>query len=111
MASLSAFEDRAEEVAELVEVGCSVAEAAREVGVATRTIERWLAKGRAGTAPYTDFAERVDMARFRRSLPDADTREAMTQEELDRVISEAARAGNVQAMKLVYERLRREGIA
>lgn len=109
MENLSKFDVRAERVAGAIEVGASLADAAREVGLAPRTIERWLARGREGRSPYRTFAERVDAARRRQALPAA-TR-ALTLPQLHAVIDRAARAGNVQAMRLVWARLLREGKA
>ena len=85
--------------------GLTVEDTARAVGVNTTTLKRWLARGRkeSGT-DYAEFAAAVDDARKKA----ADRPEPMDREELARVVSQAARRGNVQAMKLRDEMLLRD---
>lgn len=88
--------------------GLSLPDAAMAVGVNTTTLKNWLARGRKenGT-PHAEFAAAVDAARQEaRERP-----EPMDREELIRVVSEAARRGNVQAMKLRNEMLRDDEVA
>lgn len=84
--------------------GLSEADAARQHGVAVRTVQRWLERGREDPdSAYGSFARAVDGARADRALPDelpADEGELLL------VASRAARKGNVQAMRLVWEMLK-----
>ena len=79
--------------------GVSQADACRVVGVREPTLKMWLTKGRKGQEPYADFAAAVDKARQEVK----DRPEPMDEEELFRVVSETARKGSVQAMKLRWE--------
>lgn len=83
--------------------GLSLPDAARAVGVNATTLKNWLTRGRKedGT-PHAAFAAAVDAARREA----ADRPEPMDRDELIRVVSQAARRGNVQAMKLRNEMLR-----
>jgi len=85
--------------------GLTVEDTARAVGVNTTTLKRWLGRGRkeSGT-DYAEFAVAVDEARKKA----AERPEPMDREELARVVSQAARRGNVQAMKLRDEMLLRD---
>ena len=84
-----------------VEAGCSLRDAAREAGVAERTVKRWLARGRREEAgEHRDFTEAVEAAWQARELPSSDP--PMDGHELRVSVSEAARAGSVPAMKLYW---------
>ena len=88
--------------------GVSVADTARQHRIASRTIDRWLARGREDPdSKYGPFAEAVDKARAERKLPPAGQRPA-DPAELRLLISKAARKGNVQAMRLLWEVLHAE---
>jgi len=87
-----------------VEAGCSLADAARQAGVAERTVKRWLARGRREQAgAHQEFTEAVEKVWAARELPSSD--EPMDGHELRVSVSEAARAGSVPAMKLYWEML------
>jgi transposase-like protein len=102
------FEKCSERVLEALVAGVSVADAARQHRIASRTIDRWLARGREDPdSKYGPFAEAVDKARAERELPPAGQRPA-DPAELRLLISKAARNGNVQAMRLLWEILGNE---
>jgi hypothetical protein len=103
------FEKCSEGVLEALVTGVSVADTARQHRIASRTIDRWLARGREDPdSKYGPFAEAVDKARAERKLPPAGQRPA-DPAELRLLISKAARKGNVQAMRLLWEVLQDEG--
>lgn len=84
-----------------IEVGLSVAEAAEGAGLKLATVRGWIARGRReeeGT--YAEFAAAVTEALGAPKL------EAMTPEEHRAKVSEVARKGNVQALKLMWEMIR-----
>ncbi len=88
-----------------VEAGCSLRDAAREAGVAPRTVKRWLARGRREQAgAHQEFTEAVEKVWAARELPASDD-PPMGDGELRVAVSEAARAGSVPAMKLYWEML------
>lgn len=78
--------------------GGSFAEACRTVEVRQKTAEGWLTRGRRETeGPYAAFAKAV-----------ADAREefdqaGMDEDEFDKHLARAVRAGSVQAMKLWWQ--------
>jgi hypothetical protein len=82
--------------------GVSLADACRAVGVREATVKGWLTRGRRESqGEYVDFARAIERAREA-----AEERpEPMDAEELDRVVSEMARKGSVQAAKLRWEML------
>lgn len=84
--------------------GCTVTDAAIATDVREKTLKGWLTRGRKEeSGDYADFAKAVDEARERaRTRPDP-----MDEAELARVVSESARKGNTQAMKLRWEMLNR----
>jgi hypothetical protein len=95
-----------------VELGVSLADAAVAESARPETVRGWLRRGRRENAgPYADFAAGIDQARS-----EAESRpEPMDADELAHVVSEQARKGSVQAMKLRWEMLRapdpeREGV-
>lgn len=85
--------------------GLSLPDAARAVGVNTTTLKNWLTRGRKenGT-PHAQFVADVEDARKKAAARP----EPMDREELARVVSKAARAGSVPAMKLRDEMLLRD---
>lgn len=83
-----------------VELGLTFADAAAAAGIKRATAKGWLARGRREEeGAYADFAAAVERAREAAQAP----RDPMTEAELRLVVSEFARAGNVQAMKLYWE--------
>jgi transposase-like protein len=97
------FEKCSERVLKALVAGVSVADTARQHRIASRTIDRWLARGRQDPgSKYGPFAEAVDRARAHRELPPPGERPA-DPSELRILISKAARKGNVQAMRLLWE--------
>jgi hypothetical protein len=99
----STFEECSERVLEALVAGVSGADAARQHGIASRTIDRWLERGRQDPdSKYGPFAQAVDRARAERELPPTGQRPADPLE-LKVLISKAARKGNVQAMRLLWE--------
>ncbi|MBN9623197.1 MAG: hypothetical protein J0H06_09615 [Actinobacteria bacterium] len=95
-----AFDTHGEAVLASLLAGASVADAATRHGVAARTIERWLAKGRnSPDGEYGDFSAAVDARRADRDLPT----EPMSAEEFRQAIDGAVRSGSVSAMKLWAE--------
>ena len=87
---------------ELIGDGLSFKDACRECEVQEKTVRNWLSKGRAGDERYVEFA-----TIFEATKEEVEQRkEPMDREELLLVVSEAARKGSVQAMKLMEEMLR-----
>ena len=87
--------------------GLSVRDAANATGVNERTLKSWLTKGRRQQdGPFAEFAAAVEIARKSSRLGD----KAMDEAELIVVVSEAARRGNTQAMKLRWEMLGRDKV-
>jgi transposase-like protein len=100
------FEQNAESVAEAVEAGAGIVDAARGADCQPRTVERWLQRGREDPeGPYGTFTARVDAAREMQRLPGPEEAKIMSRTELLAVISRAARRGSVPAMKLLAEQL------
>lgn len=98
------FEHRVGRVTAAIAAGVSVGDAGREVGVSRRTVQRWIARGRdeAAHPALRRLALRVDAARRRQQIG---TGVISSLPEIYRVIDRAARAGSVEAMRLVYRRL------
>lgn len=83
--------------------GVSLRDACRALELRERTVKGWLTRGRReSSGDYADFATAVDEAR----QAARDRPEPMTADELQRVVSETARKGSVQAQKLYWEMLR-----
>lgn len=79
----------------------SFAEAAEAAGVRLGTAQGWRARGkREAEGPYADFTAAVEGALKRETV------EAMSPEEHRQKVSEVARRGNVQALKLYWEMIR-----
>lgn len=86
--------------------GLSVSDAASKHGIAARTIERWIARGRSDPeSRYGVFATQVDRVRAERALP---LRPPMGEAEFHLLVAKAARLGNVEALRLMWRMLRRE---
>jgi transposase-like protein len=102
------FERQVGQVATALAAGVSVADAARQVGVSRRTVQRWLREGRGADADpkLRRLALRVDAARRRQRIDRGGVIASLP--ELHRVIDRAARAGSVEAMRLVHKRHCRE---
>jgi transposase-like protein len=67
---ISTFDSRSEGVLEALVAGVSIEDTARQHRIASRTIDRWLARGRRDPeSKYGPFAEAVDLARAERELP------------------------------------------
>jgi transposase-like protein len=95
------FITRSPAVVEAVRAGSSLADAARHAGVAPRTVDRWLQKGREDAhGRYGSFAAKVDAARQLQGVPGATEAEVMSRRELRGLVATAARNGSVSAMKL-----------
>lgn len=74
------------------------AEAAEAAGIKLGTAQGWRARGkREGDGPYGEFTAAVEKALHRETI------EEMTEEEHRLKVSEVARGGNVQALKLYWE--------
>ena len=85
--------------------GATICAAATGAGVAETTVKGWLKRGRQDPkSKYGKFASAVDDAFSDRKLPSEDDRPA-DRTELLTLASRAARAGNVQAMRLLAELL------
>src|SRR5665811_1340181 len=96
----AAFERLNGPVLESLLAGASVADAASKHGVAARTVERWIARGRKEPdSKYGPFASAVDDQRAERELPT----EAMTGAEFRQAIDGAVRSGSIPAMRLWAE--------
>lgn len=79
--------------------GLSVADTASAVGLNEGTLKGWLTRGNSGHKKYEPFAQGVKEAREQaRSRP-----VPMTEAEHRLVVSEAARRGHAQALKLYWE--------
>ena len=87
-------------IVERFAAGLTLPDTALAVGINPTTLKGWLKKGRQqDKGPYADFAAAVDEAkREAKARP-----EPMDEDELLRVVSESARKGNTQAMKLRWE--------
>lgn len=105
MSPPSLFEQHSEAIFESIKAGASIPDAAREAGVAEPTVKGWLSRGRKDPkSKYGAFAARVDAAFTERKLPAEGDRPA-DRDELLLLTTRAARAGNVQAMRLLSELL------
>ncbi len=100
----SKFETASQGFLELIADGLTFRDAARQLEVGEKTVRNWLAKGRGeDSGPHAEFAAAYDSARTEAE----ELKEPMDREELLLIVSEAARKGSVQAMKLMEEMLRR----
>ena len=81
-----------------VKANGNVAGAAREIGIRTKLVEQWIAKGRREkSGPYFDFVKAIEKAKKEYQ------RQPLTREEFEKHLSRAVRNGSVQAMKLWHE--------
>lgn len=100
---MDTFSERSGAVLGSLLAGASAADAARQHGVSSRTVERWVQKGRLDSAGrYGAFAAAVDA---RRALEPEEDFEPVTADELALLVSKAARAGSVPAMRLRHQML------
>lgn len=105
MSRQTLFEEHSEAVIDAIKDGASIPDAARMVEIGAPTISGWLSRGRKDSkSKYAAFAARVDAALTERKLP-AKTDQPADRDELLLLASRAARAGNVQAMRLLGELL------
>ena len=105
MSRMTLFERRSDGVLEAIRAGATIGEAGAGEEVAEATVNGWLKRGRKEPkSKYGKFAASVDAAFAERSMPGADDRPA-DRDELMLMASRAARAGNVQAMRLLDELL------
>lgn len=83
--------------------GVSLPDAARDLEIRLPTVKGWITKGRKeASGPHFDFVNAMDAAREQAK---ADP-EPMTPEEHRLKVSEVARKGSVQALKLYWEMIR-----
>jgi hypothetical protein len=105
MSRQTLFEEHSEAALNLIRDGASIPDAARELEIGEPTIKGWLSRGRKDPrSKYGGFAASVGQAFTERQLPSNDDRPA-DRDELLLLASRAARAGNVQAMRLLAELL------
>lgn len=105
MSRQNLFDAHSDAVLDLIRDGASIPDAARQVEIGGPTINGWLTRGRKDQkSKYGNFAARVDAALTKRKLPAEGDRPA-DRDELLLLASRAARAGNVQAMRLLGELL------
>lgn len=102
-------QDIQDKLVRFAEIGVGIRDAAREIGVAEKTVKRWLLNGKRDPDnpenPYADFYKRIEEARAK--FEGDGLTEEMSPEELLRVTSRAARKGSVQAQKLLWEMMGR----
>ncbi len=105
MKGTSQFEASSEAVLEAIRDGASIPDAALLVEIAPPTVSGWLSRGRKDPkSKYATFAARVDAALTEKKLP-ANGDLPADHDELLILVSRAARAGNVTAMRLLSELL------
>lgn len=105
MSPPSLFDQHSEPVLEAIKAGASIPDAARGQEIGGPTVKGWLSRGRKDpTSKYGAFAARVEVAFTERKLPASGDLPA-NRDELLLLTSRAARAGNVQAMRLLGELL------
>ena len=93
--------ERRERLLTLLETGRSVEEAAADVGINPSTVARWAARGRAGDEEAVEFAERFDAIR-------QGDGERLSEDDVVRLLEQAAKKGSVTAMKVLLERFKAE---
>ena len=99
------FDQHSEAVLAAIKAGATLPDAAREAGVSHPTIRGWVTRGHKDpTSKYGGFAAGVDAALTKRKLPE-NTDLPADREELLVLVSRAARAGSVTAMRLLSELL------
>lgn len=100
--TVTSFPTSSPDVLEAIEAGASVADAALQAGISARTVHSWIARGRAESqGAHHDFAEAVDTAWRARELPSSSG--PLSEREHRLLVSTAARAGSVAAMRLYWE--------
>jgi hypothetical protein len=100
------FETHQAQILKALQAGVSRVDAAREARISSRTIDRWVERGRSDPdSIYGDFAHEVDTLRVAREVPLSDER--MSRDDVLRHLSIAIRAGSVQAMRVWLDQDRR----
>lgn len=84
-------------ILERVAAGVSLADASRAANLREKTVKQWITRGRRETSgEYSEFVDAVEQARSEaKGRPGP-----LTPEEFELRLSQAVRAGSVQAMKL-----------
>jgi transposase-like protein len=92
------------QIAEAVEAGATIDEAARAANVNTHTARRWLTDGRkTPEGKHGAFAARVDGARNGRKEAEQ-ALDGVTLAEAEAVLAAAVRKGSIPALKLWFDR-------
>lgn len=105
----TAFEAHRVTIMAALRAGASRVDAAREAGIASRTIDRWVARGRRDPdSTYGPFAAEVDRLREARQVPSSD--EPVDDAEVQLHLSRAIRNGSVSAMKVWIDTYRRKQV-
>lgn len=105
MSRQSHFERLSEAVLTSIRNGATVEDAARQHGLGESTVKGWLRRGRDDAkSKYGKWAADVDAAIRGRRMPTPGDRPA-DREELLLMATQAARAGSVQAMRLLADLL------
>ena len=92
--------ERRERLLTLLETGRNLEEAAADVGVNPSTVARWAAQGRAGVDDaHVVFSERYDAIRQGDGEP-------LSEEDVVRLLEQAARKGSVTAMRTLLDRFK-----
>lgn len=92
-----------------VRAGASVDDAARECALSVHTVRGWIRKGRlVPGGAYGRFAAEVDAVRQLQRLPTRTELQALTRDEVERIVAKAARAGNMTAVRVWLDMHRAE---
>ncbi len=109
MGNGSEFEKASPLIVDAVKGGATIAEAAQQAEITERTVKRWLTEGRRNSAsPYANFSFAIDFIRESRSVDPADA-ERLDRDGMLHLLEQAARKGNVQAMKVWLDNHRAGG--
>ena len=96
--------ERRERLLTLLETGRTVEDAAASVGVSPTTVQRWAARGREAVSPdEAEFAERFDAVR-------QGDGERLSEDDVVRLLEQAAKKGSVTAMKVLLDRFKSEAV-
>ena len=100
MGNGSEFEKVSPVIVNAVKAGATIAEAAQQAEITERTVKRWLTEGRRDAAsPYANFSFAIDFIRESRAVDPTDS-ERLDRDGMLHLLEQAARKGNVQAMKV-----------